>query len=148
MPLWSHKTVSITFLEDGVTFNFILAGDAGCFHKSDASFLVDHSPLTSAEVNKMWIYTSTPMRLHGVVWRWLWRHWLLPLLSFLYPFFPSPWPGARASFPLPFLPIPVLPEPSYLALSLLSWSVPSWHSSEQGLCFLVSFRDQVFRPFY
>jgi hypothetical protein len=27
---------------------------------------VDHSPPTSAEVKKMWIYTSTP-RLHGVV---------------------------------------------------------------------------------
>jgi hypothetical protein len=28
---------------------------------------VDHSPPTSAEVKKMWIYTSTPVRLHGVV---------------------------------------------------------------------------------
>jgi hypothetical protein len=28
---------------------------------------VDHSPPTSAEVKKMWIYTSTPTRLHGVV---------------------------------------------------------------------------------
>jgi hypothetical protein len=28
---------------------------------------VDHSPPTSAEVKKMWIYTSTPIRLHGVV---------------------------------------------------------------------------------
>jgi hypothetical protein len=28
---------------------------------------VDHSPPTSAEVKKMWIFTSTPMRLHGVV---------------------------------------------------------------------------------
>jgi hypothetical protein len=27
----------------------------------------DHSPPTSAEVKKMWIYTSTPIRLHGVV---------------------------------------------------------------------------------
>jgi hypothetical protein len=28
---------------------------------------VDHSPSTSAEVKKMWIYTSTPIRLNGVV---------------------------------------------------------------------------------
>jgi hypothetical protein len=28
---------------------------------------VDHSPPTIAEVKKMWIYTSTPIRLHGVV---------------------------------------------------------------------------------
>jgi hypothetical protein len=28
---------------------------------------VDHSPRTSAEVKKMWIFTSTPTRLHGVV---------------------------------------------------------------------------------
>jgi hypothetical protein len=28
---------------------------------------VDHSPPTSAEVDKMWIYTATPIRLHGVV---------------------------------------------------------------------------------
>jgi hypothetical protein len=28
---------------------------------------VDHSPPTSAEVKKMWIYTSVPVRLHGVV---------------------------------------------------------------------------------
>jgi hypothetical protein len=28
---------------------------------------VDHSPPTSAEVKKMWIYTSTPIRLHGVL---------------------------------------------------------------------------------
>jgi hypothetical protein len=28
---------------------------------------VDHSPPSSAEVKKMWIYTSTPIRLHGVV---------------------------------------------------------------------------------
>jgi hypothetical protein len=28
---------------------------------------VDHSPPTSAEVKKMWIYASTPIRLHGVV---------------------------------------------------------------------------------
>jgi hypothetical protein len=28
---------------------------------------VDHSPLTSTEVKKMWIYTSTPIRLNGVV---------------------------------------------------------------------------------
>jgi hypothetical protein len=28
---------------------------------------VDHSPPTSAEVKKMWIYTATPIRLHGVV---------------------------------------------------------------------------------
>jgi hypothetical protein len=27
----------------------------------------DHSPPTSAEVKKMWIYTSTPLRLHGIV---------------------------------------------------------------------------------
>jgi hypothetical protein len=27
----------------------------------------DHSPPTSAEVKKIWIYTSTPIRLHGVV---------------------------------------------------------------------------------
>jgi hypothetical protein len=27
----------------------------------------DHSLPTSAEVKKMWIYTSTPIRLHGVV---------------------------------------------------------------------------------
>jgi hypothetical protein len=26
-----------------------------------------HSPPTSAEVNKIWIYTSTPIHLHGVV---------------------------------------------------------------------------------
>jgi hypothetical protein len=26
----------------------------------------DHSPPTSAEVKKTWIYTSTPIRLHGV----------------------------------------------------------------------------------
>jgi hypothetical protein len=28
---------------------------------------VDHSPATSTEVKKIWIYTSTPIRLHGVV---------------------------------------------------------------------------------
>jgi hypothetical protein len=28
---------------------------------------VDRSPPTSAEVKKMWIYTSTPIRLHVVV---------------------------------------------------------------------------------
>jgi hypothetical protein len=28
---------------------------------------VDHSPPTSAEVQKIWIYTSTSIRLHGVV---------------------------------------------------------------------------------
>jgi hypothetical protein len=28
---------------------------------------VEHSPPTSAEVKKMWIYTSTRIRLHGVV---------------------------------------------------------------------------------
>jgi hypothetical protein len=28
---------------------------------------VDHSPPTSAEVKKMWIYTSTLIHLHGVV---------------------------------------------------------------------------------
>jgi hypothetical protein len=28
---------------------------------------VDHSPPTSAEVKKMWLYTSTPIRLYGVV---------------------------------------------------------------------------------
>jgi hypothetical protein len=28
---------------------------------------VDHSPPASAEVKKMWIYTATPIRLHGVV---------------------------------------------------------------------------------
>jgi hypothetical protein len=28
---------------------------------------VDYSPPTSAEVKKIWIYTSTPIRLHGVV---------------------------------------------------------------------------------
>jgi hypothetical protein len=28
---------------------------------------VDHSPPTSAEVKKLWIYTSTPMHLHDVV---------------------------------------------------------------------------------
>jgi hypothetical protein len=28
---------------------------------------VDHSPPTSAEVKKMWIYTATSIRLHGVV---------------------------------------------------------------------------------
>jgi hypothetical protein len=27
----------------------------------------DHSPATSAEVKKTWIYTSTPIRLHGIV---------------------------------------------------------------------------------
>jgi len=27
----------------------------------------DHSPLSSAEVNKAWCYTSSPIRLHGVV---------------------------------------------------------------------------------
>jgi hypothetical protein len=31
----------------------------------------DQSPLTSAEVKKMWIYTSTPIRHHGVVLNWL-----------------------------------------------------------------------------
>jgi hypothetical protein len=31
----------------------------------------DHSSPTSAEVKKMWIYTSTPsIRLHGVVKQW------------------------------------------------------------------------------
>jgi hypothetical protein len=28
---------------------------------------VDHSPPISAEAKKMWIYTSTPIHLHGVV---------------------------------------------------------------------------------
>jgi hypothetical protein len=28
---------------------------------------VDHSPPTSAKVKKMWIYTSSPIRLHGIV---------------------------------------------------------------------------------
>jgi hypothetical protein len=28
---------------------------------------VDHSPPASAKVKKMWIYTSTPIRLYGVV---------------------------------------------------------------------------------
>jgi hypothetical protein len=28
---------------------------------------VDHSSPTSAEVKKIWIYTSTPIRLHGVM---------------------------------------------------------------------------------
>jgi hypothetical protein len=28
---------------------------------------VDHSPPTSAEVKKMWIYTSTPICFHGIV---------------------------------------------------------------------------------
>jgi hypothetical protein len=28
---------------------------------------VNHSPPTNAEVKKIWIYTSTPIRLHGVV---------------------------------------------------------------------------------
>jgi hypothetical protein len=32
---------------------------------------VDQSPPTSAEVKKMWIYTSTPIRLHGVVFNYL-----------------------------------------------------------------------------
>jgi hypothetical protein len=32
---------------------------------------VDHSPPTSTEVKKMWIYTSTPIRLHGVVLNYL-----------------------------------------------------------------------------
>jgi hypothetical protein len=32
---------------------------------------VDHSPPTSVEVKKMWIYTSTPIRLHGVVLNYL-----------------------------------------------------------------------------
>jgi hypothetical protein len=32
---------------------------------------VDHSPLTNTEVKKMWIYTSTPIRLHGVVLNYL-----------------------------------------------------------------------------
>jgi hypothetical protein len=27
----------------------------------------DHSPPASAAVKKMWIYTTTPIRLHGVV---------------------------------------------------------------------------------
>jgi hypothetical protein len=27
----------------------------------------DHSPVTSAEVKKTWIYTSSPIRLHGVL---------------------------------------------------------------------------------
>jgi hypothetical protein len=27
----------------------------------------DHSPPTSAEVKKMWIYIHTPIRLHGVM---------------------------------------------------------------------------------
>jgi hypothetical protein len=31
----------------------------------------DHSPPTRAEVKKMWIYTSTPIRLHGVVLNYL-----------------------------------------------------------------------------
>jgi hypothetical protein len=31
----------------------------------------DHSPPTSAEVKKMWIYTPTPIRLHGVVLNYL-----------------------------------------------------------------------------
>jgi hypothetical protein len=35
--------------------------------------VVDHSPQTSAEVKKMWIYTSTSIRLHGVVLNLLWR---------------------------------------------------------------------------
>jgi hypothetical protein len=32
-----------------------------------AGYEVDHSPPISAEVKKMWIYTSTPIRLHGAV---------------------------------------------------------------------------------
>jgi hypothetical protein len=28
---------------------------------------IGYSPPTSAEVKKIWIYTSTPIRLHGVV---------------------------------------------------------------------------------
>jgi hypothetical protein len=31
----------------------------------------DHSPLTSAEVKKTWIYIHSPIRLHGVVLNWL-----------------------------------------------------------------------------
>jgi hypothetical protein len=27
----------------------------------------DHSPSTSAEVKKMWVYNSLPIRFHGVV---------------------------------------------------------------------------------
>jgi hypothetical protein len=30
-------------------------------HSTDAGREVDHSPPTSAEVKKMWIYTSTPL---------------------------------------------------------------------------------------
>jgi hypothetical protein len=27
----------------------------------------DHSPITSADIKKTWVYTSTPPRLHGIV---------------------------------------------------------------------------------
>jgi hypothetical protein len=40
---------------------------------------VDHSPPTSAEVKKIWIYTSTPIRLHGVVLNYLSTGTTLPL---------------------------------------------------------------------
>jgi hypothetical protein len=41
---------------------------------------VDHSPLTSAEIKKMWIYTSTPTRLHGVVLNYLSTGTTLPFI--------------------------------------------------------------------
>jgi hypothetical protein len=41
----------------------------------------DHSPPTSAEVKKMWIYTSTPIRLHGVVLNQLIWGTTLPYLT-------------------------------------------------------------------
>jgi hypothetical protein len=31
----------------------------------------DHSPPASAEAKKIWIYTSTPIRLHSLVLNWL-----------------------------------------------------------------------------
>jgi hypothetical protein len=42
---------------------------------------VDHSPPTSAEIKKMWIYTSTPIHLHGIVLNYLRTGTTLPLLS-------------------------------------------------------------------
>jgi hypothetical protein len=44
----------------------------------------DHSPLTSVEVKKTWIYTATPpIRLHGVVLSYLSVRTALPFLTFL-----------------------------------------------------------------
>jgi len=40
-----------------------LMGTGGSFPGSEA----DHSPPSNAEVKDVWSYTSTPIRLHGVV---------------------------------------------------------------------------------